>query len=324
MKHVCVLLLVGLLISTGSIAQIFTQGNGVTDVDGNFYPSIILGTQEWMQENLTVGHYNNGDLVQVIEDSVEWLGLWSTTIGARCWFENDSVANEVVFGKLYNWNAVNDVKGLCPTGWHYPKDDEWKTLEIFLGMDSVVANQFDFRGIEEGGMLKSLGVGIWNPPNAGASNLSGFTALPSGVRGWDAEWEMPKSAVFWASLANDPAIPENVWTRELWTDSSKVRRYVRPWWEGASCRCVKNSPNSINELQGQDSNIEIFPNPSTGVFILKQRGSFEVYNTLGERLLEGYSNGNHQFDLKGWSEGIYILRLRTKEGTASTRLILQR
>jgi uncharacterized protein (TIGR02145 family) len=144
---------------------LYTMGNGVTDIEGNFYPSILINGQEWMQKNLAVGKYRNGDPIPTGLSDAAWGNL---TSGAYAIYNNDA-ANNTTYGKLYNWYAVNDSRGLCPTGWHVPSDDEWTTLETSLGGSSVA-----------GGKMKSI-TG-WTSPNTGATNESGFTGIPGGGR----------------------------------------------------------------------------------------------------------------------------------------------
>jgi uncharacterized protein (TIGR02145 family) len=138
----------------------------VTDVDGNSYSTVQIGTQCWTQSNLRVSKYRNGDNIpNITTPNSSWQ---NTTSGAWCNYNNDA-SNGTTYGKLYNWYAVNDSRGLCPTGWHVPTDAEWTTLENHLG-GTLVA----------GGAMKST-TG-WNAPNAGATNSSGFTSLPGGYR----------------------------------------------------------------------------------------------------------------------------------------------
>ena len=128
-------------------------------------PSIAICDQTWTTENLDVTTYRNGDPIPEITDP----GAWSAaTTGAWCWYNNDS-ANGPIYGRLYNWYAVNDPRGLAPIGWHVPSNTEWGVLETCLGGEEVA-----------GGALKST-TG-WTAPNTGATNSSGFTALPGGQR----------------------------------------------------------------------------------------------------------------------------------------------
>jgi uncharacterized protein (TIGR02145 family) len=143
----------------------------ITDIDGNTYNTVQIGTQCWTQSNLKVTKYRNGDNIPTGLSDVQW---GSTTSGAYAIYNND-VANDALYGKLYNWYAVTDSRGLCPTGWHVPSDGEWTTLTTFLGGEWVA-----------GGAMKSTATqptpGGWGGTNTGATNSSGFTGLPGGFR----------------------------------------------------------------------------------------------------------------------------------------------
>ena len=131
-----------------------------TDIDGNVYHTVTIGTQIWMVENLKTTRYNDGSPIPFVTDSSSWSNL--TTPG-YCWYNNDTT-NKNTYGALYNWFAVNTGK-LAPTGWHVPTDDEWTTLTTYLGGESIA-----------GGKLKETGTTHWRTPNAGATNEIGFTA----------------------------------------------------------------------------------------------------------------------------------------------------
>src|ERR1035437_1728963 len=124
-------------------------------------------TQVWMLKNLDVSTYRNGDWIPEVTDPGAWSAL---TTGAWCWYNNDPTMG-VIYGKLYNWYAVNDPRGLAPTGWHVPSDAEWWTLSTCLGGAAVA-----------GGAMKETGTTHWTSPNTGATNSSGFTGLPEGLR----------------------------------------------------------------------------------------------------------------------------------------------
>ena len=107
---------------------LYTNGNGLTDICGNNYPSVIIGQQEWMKKNLDVCKYRNGDIIPQVQDPTLWANL---TSGAWCYYQNNT-ANGTIYGKLYNYYAVVDPRGLAPQGWHVPSDAEWTQLENFL------------------------------------------------------------------------------------------------------------------------------------------------------------------------------------------------
>lgn len=130
-------------------------------------PDVTIGTQIWTGCNLDVTTYRNGDPIPQVTDPTAWVGL---TTGAWCYYNNDS-ANGPVYGKLYNWYAVNDPRGLAPLGYHIPTDVEWTTLITSLGGTSIA-----------GGALKEIGTTHWSSPNTGATNSAGFTMLGAGRR----------------------------------------------------------------------------------------------------------------------------------------------
>ena len=140
----------------------------VTDIDGNAYKTIKIGTQWWTAENLRVSRYNNGDTIENLTTLEAWSDstVVDSMIGAWAYYEN-SVTYNKPYGKLYNWYAVGDPRGLCPAGWHVPTNDEWAILTNFLGNDA-------------GGKMKSI-TG-WADPNIGATNESGWSGLPGGIR----------------------------------------------------------------------------------------------------------------------------------------------
>jgi uncharacterized protein (TIGR02145 family) len=138
-----------------------------------------LCTQKWMRKNLDVATYRNGDTIPEVRDPTQWANL---TTGAWCYYNNDP-AMGAVYGKLYNWYAVNDARGLAPVGWHVASDSEWKILEMCLGMTQTQADAIGcWRGTDEGGKLKEDGTAHWLSPNTGADNSSKFAALPGGCR----------------------------------------------------------------------------------------------------------------------------------------------
>ncbi len=200
--------------------SLFVQGNGVTDIDGNFYPSIILGTQEWMQQNLQVTKYRNGQaLINAVTNS-----SWNTTNGAYGIYGGSNV-NNTNYGKLYNWYAVNDSRGLCPTGWHVPTTIEWATLENYLGGTSVAA-----------GKLKT--VDGWNTPNLGATNESGFTGLPGGYRFTDGTyWYNLQIAQWWTSTNANTTIAH---ASRLYYQNEGVINSTYDKKIGSSVRCLKD------------------------------------------------------------------------------------
>jgi uncharacterized protein (TIGR02145 family) len=212
-------LLVVLVLSFG-VRKLLSQ---VTDIDGNTYKTVIIGTQEWITENLNVEHYGNGDIIPQVQDKVEWSKLKT---GAWCYYHNDSKIGEN-YGKLYNWYAINDNRGLAPEGWHIPSDGEWTILIDYLGGEGVA-----------GGKLKATI--LWESPNKGATNESGFTAFPGGFRGGKGYFNyIGELGYFWSSSESSN---HDAWYRLMFYDDSDVDRsyYNGIKGHGFSVRCVRD------------------------------------------------------------------------------------
>lgn len=203
-----------------------TNGIDLTDIDGNIYHSVIIGTQTWMAENLKVTHYRNGELIPNVTDSTIWSNL---TTGARCYYNNDSATYASTYGTLYNWYTVN-TGNLCPTGWHVPTDAEWTTQATYLGGDSIA-----------GGKLKEVGTTHWNSPNTGADNSSGFLALPAGRRGgYDGVFaEIGRYGIWWSATEGNPlsAYDHVMLYNKASSSSNQSDVYVR---SGYSVRCLRD------------------------------------------------------------------------------------
>jgi len=196
-----------------------------TDYNGNVYNTVQIGTQCWMKENLRARNYRNGTPIPNITSNSTW-GSLSTD--AMCWYNNDSVTYAATYGALYNWYAVDNPNGLCPTGWHVPTDAEWTILTDFLGGLSVV-----------GGPLKETGTTHWNTPNTGATNSSGFTALPGGCRNYSTGSfdYIGGSGYWWSSSAYSST---GAWNRVLLYDDSGVYGVSLTKRLGFSVRCVRD------------------------------------------------------------------------------------
>jgi len=165
---------------TGSMTLDVTVTRTLTDIDGNVYNTVKIGDQWWIAENLKVTHYKNGEEIPEVTDNAVWGDL---STGARCVYDNDE-NNADTYGYLYNWYAVAGNHDIAPEGWHMPTHDEWKELEIFLGMNQTELDGTGWRGTNEGSKLAGQ-ADLWDDgdlKNNGAFGESGFTALPAGYR----------------------------------------------------------------------------------------------------------------------------------------------
>jgi uncharacterized protein (TIGR02145 family) len=212
-----------------------SNSGSVTDIDGNSYETVTIGSQVWMKENLKVSKYRNGDLISTNLDNSTWE---NTTTGAYSIYNNDAT-NNTNYGKLYNWYAVADPKGLCPVGWHVPSDGEWKTLEISLGMSTIDADLTGGRGTAQnvGGKLKSTST-LWNTPNDGATNASGFSGLPGGTRSFNGVYvSIGIYGYWWSSTESSTTL---AWTRYLDYPYGYSGRGESDRRDGFSVRCLRD------------------------------------------------------------------------------------
>jgi len=213
-----------------------TLGAGqFTDINGNVYDTIAIGTQVWMKQNLKVANYRNGDSIPTNLSNTTWQ---NTTSGAYAIY-NNTAANDSIYGKLYNWYAVADPRGLCPTGWHLPSDAEWQTLEIALGLPAYEANSTGNRGSSQnvGGKIKAVSP-LWSSPNTGANNSSGFTGLPGGYRYYIGPYDViGNGGGWWSSTQYSPT---DAWYRLVYNNYGSVLRYNSNKRDGSSVRCVRD------------------------------------------------------------------------------------
>ena len=210
--------------------------SSVTDIDGNIYQtatiterpvnsimaySSSIGQQVWTLQNLNVSRYRNGDIIPQVQDPNEWV---LSTTGAWCYYQNSTV-NGIVYGKLYNWYAVNDSRGLPPLGWHIPSVSEYETLTSFLGGSEVAGG-------------KMMALTLWSGPDNPATNSSGFTGLPGGYRDFNGQFYSYAATVgyWWTSTGYDPIYAYYI------ALSGYPSTYTNSTFRGfgASVRCVKN------------------------------------------------------------------------------------
>lgn len=184
---------------------------------------VVIGTQTWTCSNLDVTTYRNGDTIPQVTDQASWQLL---TTGAWCYYDNNS-ANGAIYGKLYNWYAVNDPRGLAPNGYHIPTDVEWTVLTDYLGGLTVA-----------GGKMKEIGTTHWSAPNADATNSSWFTGLPGGYRDFFGVYlGIGDNGLWISSTLQDP---ERVWYRILNKNNGVAGRSIYYLEGGFSVRLIKN------------------------------------------------------------------------------------
>jgi uncharacterized protein (TIGR02145 family) len=196
------------------------------------YESVRIGNQEWMTRNLDVDRFRNGDIIPHVESDEEWKKAGENSQPAWCYYDNDP-ENGKKYGKLYNWYAVNDIRGLAPEGFHVPTDEEWTILETFLGGDDFADHKM--KSVEgwvdwedEDGELQ----------NGNGDNSSGFNVLPGGYRNDDGSFfSIRFIAFFWSATES---VSSYAWSRSLISNNGFVFRYLDDKRNGFSFRCLRD------------------------------------------------------------------------------------
>jgi uncharacterized protein (TIGR02145 family) len=197
----------------------------IKDGDGNVYSTVTIGTQVWLKENLKTTNYNDGTSIPLVTEKAVWNNL---STPAYCWYDNNEASYKNIYGALYNWYSVNTAK-LCPTGWHVPTNTEWTALVTFLGGENVAGDK-----------LRESGTAHWSSPNTGATNETGFTALPGGCR-FDGNimfFNIRNSGFWWSSTEFNTTSARSM-------SMFSVIHGIDPWVDlktwGFSVRCIKDN-----------------------------------------------------------------------------------
>ena len=201
-----------------------TLSTGINYPSGGAMPIVSICCQSWMTKNLDVDTYRNGDPIPHVSDLATWAGL---TSGAYCYYANDSATYASIYGKLYNWYAVNDPRGLAPEGWHIPTSFEWTTLFNCLGGESVA-----------GGPMKEIGTTHWNSPNIDATNISGFTGLPGSFRYLNGPFGVLGTNGYWWSSTESDAT--NAWYSYMYNNYGLCTKGIDNKRDGFSVRCLRD------------------------------------------------------------------------------------
>jgi len=276
----------------------FAATEQVADGDGNIYNTVQISTQLWIQENLKTTHYNNGDIIANITDNTAWSELGS---GAYCWYDNDEGTYKDPYGALYTWWTTVDVRNICPAGWHVPTDAEWTTITDYLGGESVA-----------GGKLKETGTTHWTSPNTGATNETGFTALPGGSRSNDGTFNnIGNYGYYWSSTESSSG---SAWSWNMSFENADAYRNNNNRQEyGYSVRCVKGE---LPLAQTDDAtavtaatatlNGQVNPNyaSTTVTFEYGMTTSYGYEVTASESPIEGTTPASVSYGITGLGESI--------------------
>jgi len=216
MKHI-IFMVPFLFMVLFSFAQ--TQPTTVTDMDGNRYATVKIGSQTWMAGNLNVAHFRNGDIIPEIEVAAGWVQAAEDHKPAWCYYNGDA-ANGRKYGKLYNWYAVHDPRGLAPEGWHIPSDAAWTELTIYLGGENVAGTKLKFTS-------------GWHK-NGNGSNESGFAGMAAGFDD-GTFYGIDLYGYWWSSSETDI---NDAWYRYLYCFKDRIYRGDYDKGYGLSVRCL--------------------------------------------------------------------------------------
>jgi len=251
-----------------SLAAVTLQaqtGGHLEDADGNVYPFVVIGDQEWMSENLRTTRFGDGTPMPLVNGQSEWNGIYGP---AYCWYGNDRTRYEENYGALYNWYAVNTGK-LCPEGWHVPSDAEWQILARHLGGENSAGGKLKSTGMDlvaeeiseddldkekptyvpggegqaEAAETRPAARSRWNSPNTAATNETGFSAQPGGHRGSGSSSTtsgfnyLGNYGFWWSASESSPGV---AWYRQMYYDHGKMSRMTIGKNDGQSVRCVRD------------------------------------------------------------------------------------
>jgi uncharacterized protein (TIGR02145 family) len=196
----------------------------VSDIDGNIYYTVQIGTQIWLRSNLKTTKFNNGDPIPNITDNTAWSAL--TTPGYASYDNN--LSNSSTYGLLYNWYTAIDSRNVCPIGWHMPTESDWSTIISFLGGELVA-----------GGKMKVTGTSLWKSPNSSATNSTAFSGLPGGFRDQSGTFFLITEYCPWWSATL--AVTDYPWAYDLRYNSAKITvSSTNNKNRGFAIRCVKD------------------------------------------------------------------------------------
>ena len=261
------------------------SGQTVTDAEGNVYNTVTIGSQIWMAENLRTTKFADGSDIPLVTTTNTWRYL---TTPAYCDYDN-LPANSIVYGRLYNAFTLSDVRKICPDGWHVPTDAEWNILTRFLD-NTADTTAIGWTGTHAGGLLKETGTTHWASPNTGATNASGFSALPGGYRNLYGTFMYLGNYGYWWSPKTGDTL--NIWKRNLNYDESRISRSnnnATYRTSGFCIRCIMDDVFTGADQSYGEMHAEVYPNPAEDKIYIRAEGRDEaeirIFNLQGKCVL---------------------------------------
>jgi len=280
----------------------------VSDIDGNTYNTVTIGSQVWMKENLKTTHYNNG------------LAIPTTTLAANNdstsifqWVYNNDTTHVAVYGRLYSWYALTKSGNVCPVGWHVPDNSEWEVLSNYLGGDSIA-----------GAKMKEAGLAHWSATTNAVDNASSFTGLPGGFRGNPMGYtHLGTRGQFWSTTSIGSSGFQRSYYMALSSfgntlaASSLYDNSLTPSIAVSNCgmsvRCISDVATGMND-HPLKNDIGLFPNPATNDITVRfenaEKRDLYIYTMQGALVLYVTVTGKtSSIALKQLANGTYILKI---------------
>lgn len=234
MRTALMCLMIGILLASCKEEESekkFIERSTVADAEGNVYQTVKIGNQWWMAENLKTRKFQDGTSIPLILGTAN-NAEWAEVNGPACTFAQDSLR-----GFLYNFDVVQDSRNIAPEGWRIPTDEDWKTLEEYIGMEPSASNSTGWRGDAEGVLLASKNSLGWASGTLFGKDEVGFNAIPAGCRIHDGRRNITGEVAFWWS--STPQSADEAWYRYMDTNEDRVFRHHIYTKYGMSIRCVK-------------------------------------------------------------------------------------
>jgi len=296
-----------------SFLSIKSNAQTVTDIDGNIYNTVTIGTQTWMQKNLKTTRFNNGIEIPTTSLSI----LNDTTIVYQWAYEQDTT-NINIYGRLYTWNVASSNDNVCPVGWHVPDNSDWEILRDFLGGESIA-----------GGKMKETGTTHWVETNSVVDNSSGFTGLGSGFRGNPTGFSLlGEIACFWSStpFGMIGVFPRGYGYR-LASGNNMLVTSIAVANNGNAIRCIEDVTTSMENSPSQND-IQIFPNPATDRVIISfeeiRNYHLSIFDMLGKTLYQQkLEDPINDVDIAFLPKGTYLIQVVAEGYFVTKKLIKQ-
>ena len=293
-------------------AGLISTAQTVTDYDGNVYPVITIGNRQWMGQNLRTTHFSDGTEITNAGLSNFYGIPWETPRYAAPYIPEGFTSDTAALGLLYNYITASDSRNVCPQGWHVPTDAEW--AEMINILDPASGSATTMESTIAGGMLKDTI--LWISPNAGATNSSGFSALPVGDI---PSTILPPEAYFCCSGMNtsywcggEPWVPGTMcYYRYLGTYDTGSFRDNDDFKNGKSIRCISDSAETSTGNEGMRASMRLYPNPTHGRITLQSAvnvDAIKIYNSVGICVGSFPMEGKTiELDLSPYPAGLYLV-----------------